>query len=148
MILTTRGRGVKFPHRYRPSLIRRPEFMLAEETSILPPKLLDPRLYRILTHLTRCSKRPKCRTRRVTLAVLKNVKDITISKVFTIFNLLTFDGTKYMENGALCSGVASLTSSVSVADAPFPLSRAFGYVKEAQMGTLHDAHVLDAPMVA
>ena len=27
-----------------------------------------------------------------------------MSKVFTIFNLLTFDGVKYMENGDLCSG--------------------------------------------
>ena len=101
MILTTRGRGVKFTHLYRPSLICASDFILVEETSILPPKLLDPRLYRILTHLTRCSKRPKCRTRRVTLAVLKNVKDITISKVFTILNLLTFDGVKYMDNGDL-----------------------------------------------
>ena len=105
MILTTRGRGAKFPwHLYRPSLICRPESILIEETSILPPKLLDPRLYRILTHLTRCSKRPKCRTRCVTPAMHKNVKDITISKVFTILNLLTFDRAKYMENGDLCSG--------------------------------------------
>ena len=104
MILTTRGRGVKFPHLCHPSLICAADFILIEETSILHPKLLDPQLHRILTHLTRCSKRPKCRTRRVTLAVLKNVKDITISKVFTIFNLLTFDRAKYMENGDLCSG--------------------------------------------
>ena len=27
-----------------------------------------------------------------------------MNKVFTIFNLLTFDGVKYMENGDLCSG--------------------------------------------
>ena len=92
MILTTRGRGVQFPRLYRPHLIHKPDFILIEETSILPPKLLDPPLYQILTHLTRCSKRPKCRTRRVTPAVLKNVKDITISKVFTILNLLTLPG--------------------------------------------------------
>ena len=36
----------------------------------------------------------------------KKVKDITISKMFTILNLLTFDRAKsrYMENGDLCSG--------------------------------------------
>ena len=27
-----------------------------------------------------------------------------MSKVYTILNLLTFDGVKYMENGDLCSG--------------------------------------------
>ena len=105
MILTTRGRGVKFPwNLYRPSFICRPEFILVEEASILPPKLLDPRFYRISTHLTRCSRRRKCCTERETPVVLKNVKDITISKVFTIFNLLTFDVVGYMENGDLCSG--------------------------------------------
>ena len=36
--------------------------------------------------------------------VLKKVAEVTMSKVFTIFNLLTFDGGKYMENGNLCSG--------------------------------------------
>ena len=36
--------------------------------------------------------------------MLKIVKDITISKVFTVLNLLTFDRVKYMENGDLCSG--------------------------------------------
>ena len=32
----------------------------------------------------------------------KKVKDITISKVFTILNLLTFDRVRYMQNGDLC----------------------------------------------
>ena len=36
--------------------------------------------------------------------MLKNVKDITISKVFTILNLLTFDRAKYTYIGDLCSG--------------------------------------------
>ena len=40
----------------------------------------------------------------MTPAVLKNVKDITVGRVFTILNLLTFDGLKYMENGDLCCG--------------------------------------------
>ena len=42
----------------------------------------------------------------MTPAVLKNVKDITVGRVFTILNLLTFDGVKYMEqeNSDLCSG--------------------------------------------
>ena len=42
--------------------------------------------------------------------------------------------------------VASLMSSVSVADALFPLSRAFAYVKEAQMDTLQDADALEHAM--
>ena len=36
--------------------------------------------------------------------VVKKVADITMSKVFTILNLLTFGRAKYMENGDLCSG--------------------------------------------
>ena len=40
------------------------------------------------------------------------------------------------------------TNIVSVVDAPFPPSRAFAYAKEAQMYMLHNAHVLDAPMIA
>ena len=36
--------------------------------------------------------------------VLKKVAEVTISKIFTILNLLTFDGTKDIENGDLCSG--------------------------------------------
>ena len=36
--------------------------------------------------------------------VLKKVADVTMSKAFTILNLLTFDGVKYMENDDLCSG--------------------------------------------
>ena len=30
--------------------------------------------------------------------------EVTMSKVFTILNLLTFNRAKYMENGDLCSG--------------------------------------------
>ena len=73
-ILTTLGRGIKFPHLCHPCLIRKPDFILTEETSRSPSKLLDPRLYRILTHLTRCSRRRKCCTERETPAVLKKRK--------------------------------------------------------------------------
>ena len=44
--------------------------------------------------------------------------------------------------------VASLMSSVSVADAPFPLSRAFAYVKEAQTDTNGVVRALNTAMVA
>ena len=58
-----------------------------------------------------------------------------MSKVFTILNLLTFDGAKYMEK-VICAAVhgqtASITDIVSVADAPFPPPRAFG---KRQRGT-------------
>ena len=73
-----------------------------------------------------------------------------MNKVFTILNLLTFDRVKYMENGDLCSSAWTdciYKNIVSVADAPFPLSRAFAYVKEAQMDTLHDAHALGHSMI-
>ena len=40
------------------------------------------------------------------------------------------------------------TNIVSVVDVSFPPSRGFAHVKEAQMDTLHDAHALDAPMIA
>ena len=53
---TTRGRGVKFPHLYRPSVIPATDFILIEETSILPRRFLTPRFHRILTLLTRSSK--------------------------------------------------------------------------------------------
>ena len=43
---------------------------------------------------------------------------------------------------------ASITNIVSVVDVPFPPSRAFAYDKEEQMDMLHNAHVLDAPMIA
>ena len=39
------------------------------------------------------------------------------------------------------------TNIVSVVDAPFPPSRGFAHVKEAQMDTLQDAHALDAPRI-
>ena len=42
--------------------------------------------------------------------------------------------------------IASITDIVSVADAPFPLSRTFAHVKEAQMDMLHDALALEHPM--
>ena len=102
MILTTRGRGAKFPwHLYRPSLIRKPDFILTEETSGPPSKLHDPRFYQPPTRLSRCSdieSAAPCTRLRV---VLKKVAEVTMSKVFTILNLLTFDGVKYMENGDL-----------------------------------------------
>ena len=98
MILTTRRRGVKFPHLCHPCLIRKPDFILTEETSGSSSKLHDPRFYQPLTHLSRCSDiesaAPCARLRA----------EVTMSKVFTIFNLLTFDGVKYMENGDLCRG--------------------------------------------
>ena len=104
MILATRGRGVKFPHLCHPCLIRKPDFILTEETSGSPSKLHDPRFYQPPTHLSRCSdieSAAPCARLRV---VLKKVAEVTMSKVFTILNLLTFDGVKYMENGDLCSG--------------------------------------------
>ena len=55
-----------------------------------------------------------------------------------------------MENGDLCSVAWSdciYHIIVSIADAPFPLSRALAYIEEAQMDTLHDAHALDAPRI-
>ena len=45
MVLTARGRGVKFPHLYRPSLICTPDFILIEETSILPEPSTEFRLF-------------------------------------------------------------------------------------------------------
>ena len=153
MILTTRGCGVKFPQLYRPSLIRAPDFILIDETSILPPSSWTPRPaeFLIQAHHARSSKLPKRCTGCGTPAVLKKVKEVTISKVFTILNLLTFDGTKYMENGDFCSVAWSdciYNIIVSIADAPFPPRRAFAHVKDAQMDTLHSAHALDAPMIA
>ena len=151
MILTTRGRGVKFPwHLYRPSLTRRPDLILIEEAPILPPKLLDPRLYRSLTHLTRCSKHPKCRTRRVTPAVLKSVKEVIISKIFTILNLLTLPARsrwRMVISAAVHGQTASIKNIVSVADAPFQPPLGSAHVKEAQMDTLHDAHALEHSMI-
>ena len=51
----------------------------------------------------------------------------------------------------ICAAVHGQTASkidmVSAADAPFPLSRAFAYVKEAQIDMLHDAHALEHAMV-
>ena len=76
-MMTTRGRGVKFPwYLYRPSLICASDFILIKEISILPPKLLDPRFYRIPTHLTRCSRRRKCCTERVTPGVVKKLQKL------------------------------------------------------------------------
>ena len=40
------------------------------------------------------------------------------------------------------------TNIVSVVDAPFPPSRASAYAKEEQMDMLHNAHLLDVPMIA
>ena len=53
-----------------------------------------------------------------------------------------------MSCAAVHGQTASKINIVSVADAPFSPSRGFGHVKEAQMDTLQDAHVLDAPMIA
>ena len=51
----------------------------------------------------------------------------------------------------ICAAVHGQTASkiniVSVADAPFPPSRAFAYVKEEQMDMLHDVHALEHPMI-
>ena len=95
MILRTRRRGAKFPwHLYRPSLIRKPDFIFSEETSGSPSKLHDPRFYQTPTHLSGCSdieSAAPCARLRV---VLKKVADVTMSKAFTILNLLTFDRVK------------------------------------------------------
>ena len=104
MIFPTRGRGVKFPHLCHPCLIRKPDFNLTEETSGSPSKLHDPRFYQTPTQLSRCSdieSAAPCARLRV---VLKKGAEVTMSKVFTILNQLTFDRAKYMENGDLCSG--------------------------------------------
>ena len=51
----------------------------------------------------------------------------------------------------ICAAVhgqtASITDMVSVADAPFPLSRAFAHVKEVQMDMLHNAYALEHAMI-
>ena len=51
----------------------------------------------------------------------------------------------------ICAAVHGQTASkiniVSVADAPISPSRGFGYVKEAQMDMLHDAHALEHSMI-
>ena len=39
------------------------------------------------------------------------------------------------------------TNIVSVVDAPFPSSRTFAHVKEAQMDTLQDVHALEHAIV-
>ena len=99
MILTTRGRGVQFPRLYRPSLIRRPEFILVDEASIVPQKLLNPRCHRF-----RLFSPALGNAERTVPGNAKKAAEVTMSKVFTILNLLTFDGVKYMESGDLCSG--------------------------------------------
>ena len=101
MILTTRGRGVKFCHLLRPSLICRSDFILTEETSGSPSKLHDPRFYQTPTQLSRCSDIESAAPCARLRMVLKKVAEVTMSKVFTILNLLTFDRVKYMENGDL-----------------------------------------------
>ena len=82
----------------------------------------------------------------------KNVKDITISKVFTILNLLTFDGVKYMENGDLCCGACMDRLHLKQISSPLRMRSsnhpgAFGHVKEAQLDTLQDAHALEHSMI-
>ena len=51
----------------------------------------------------------------------------------------------------ICAAVHGQTASkiniVSVADAPFPPSRGFAHVKEAQMDMLHDAYALEHAMI-
>ena len=42
---------------------------------------------------------------------------------------------------------ASETNIISAAEAPFPLSRAFLHVKEAQMDMLHNAYALEHAMI-
>ena len=88
----------------------------------------------------------------MTPAVLKNVKDITVGRVFTILNLLTFDGVKYMENGDLCSGACMDRLHLKQISSPSrtrPSNHpgAFGHVKEAQMDTLHNAYALKHAMI-
>ena len=73
-----------------------------------------------------------------------------MSKVFTILNLLTFDGVKYMENGDLCSGAWTdciynkyrLRRGRALPTAPGLCARqrgADGYAsRRACSGTLHD----------
>ena len=79
------------------------------------------------------------------------MNEVTMSKVFTILNLLTFNGTKYMENGDLCSGACmdrlhlKQISSPSRTRPSHP--RAFGHVKEARLDTLHDTHALEHSMI-
>ena len=85
------ARSRRLLHLYRLYLICAPSFILIEGASNLHPKLLDPQDSRIPDS---DSSRPKRCARCGTPAVLKNVKDITISKVFTILNLLTFDRAK------------------------------------------------------
>ena len=52
----------------------------------------------------------------------------------------------------ICAAVHGQTACkikiVAVVDAPFPPSRAFAYAKEEQMDMLHNAHLLDVPMIA
>ena len=76
-----------------------------------------------------------------------------MNKMFTIRNLLTFDGVKYMENGDLCSGACMDRLHLKQISSPLwmrPSNHpgAFGHVKEAQLDTLHDAHALEHPMIA
>ena len=84
----------------------------------------------------------------------KKVKDIIISKMFTILNLLTFDRAKsrYMENGDLCSGawtdphLKQISSPSRTRPSNHP--GAFGHVKDAQTDTNGDVRALNAAMVA
>ena len=75
-----------------------------------------------------------------------------MNKMFTIRNLLTFDGVKYMENGDLCSGACMDRLHLKQISSPLwmrPSNHpgAFAYVKEAQMDMLQDAHALEHAMV-
>ena len=71
-----------------------------------------------------------------------------MSKVFTILSLLAFDRAKYMGNVQQVLGLIYIqTNVVSAADAPFPPSRSFAHVKEAQMDMLHGAHGLEHAMI-
>ena len=149
MILATRGRGVKFPHLYRPSHLcvgfypRREDFHPTPEAS--GPSVVS----------NSDSSHPLQQTPNVLYQVRdssgsKKVQEIKMSKMFIILNLLTLPGrstSRTVIRTAAHGQTASIPNTVFVVDAPFPPRRSFAHVKGAQTDTLRDVRALDAPMV-